>query len=1031
MKIFSAKLFVSALIALTIPMFSTQTSQLFCQDRSEVRQVGQLFDQFGESHDIEVDGRTVFMASGISGLQIFDVSDPANPELSGSYENNPDFTSGVSVRNPFVFIADRRGGLRIINYSDRENLVEVGFLDTPGDALGVDVLNDLVVIADGREGGVRIIDVSDPENPREIANIDTPGDACAAMIFRNLVYIADGRSGLLVYEIDPPGEPRLAISFDTPGYLYDVVAQGRWIYLADGTGGVIIVDISNGRAEVRSSFDTDNCAKKIDVWFDSVYVADDEGGLLILDFTDMDRPILRGSLELPGRSMGIGVLNDHANLANNRDGLRIVDIHHPHNPEEVGSVSTPGWWARNSSIDGQFCYLANSDGGLRIIDISDPANPDSVGSWDSPGTACDVAVEDNIAYIADGPEGIRVVDVSDPENPDEVANVVSSNALCVEKVGDYLFVADGRDGGLRVVNVSDPDRPVVARVLITEGDGYWLDVEGDLLYMADGDNGLVVINIENPERPSVVATLNDIGRVMGVDIAGDFAYLVDMHTGLRVVDISDPREPRQMGIIETPGTGRGVSVSGDYAYVGSGTGGLRVIDISNPEELEEVGFFDTPGYAYTPTLHDGLIYLSDGSGFGIYDFTGDLGFRDLNMSLDPGWNMISLNISPPRQFWRGDDGPAVIPLLERLRANENRHHVVLLKDEIGRFYSPEFNFNNIPFWNLTEGYFLYIEEDVETVFTGEAIPYNADIPLTEGWNIAAYFPTYELDAGDPVFFVLRNILDNLILAKDRDGRFMNPEWRFSNMQPWRETQGYQINVDADVVLNYPQQDEGRIVGDMESELKNRNSHWYTPQVTDNNMSLLISSITGMELSLNDEVAAFDWDGMVVGVGIFDRSGRAGITIWGDDSATEYKEGPIAGEPFELKLWDASRQWVRDISIVDIESGSGLIYEPEGFAAVTAEVYPIFTGDFHLEGAFPNPFNPTTKIKYTVPIINSVSLQVFDIKGRLVETLVEGVMPPGTHSVVWDAGGVGAGVYIVRMKGESGNMGRMRKVVLVK
>ncbi|MBT7617441.1 MAG: hypothetical protein HN590_09185, partial [Calditrichaeota bacterium] len=78
-----------------------------------------------------------------------------------------------------------------------------------------------------------------------------------------------------------------------------------------------------------------------------------------------------------------------------------------------------------------------------------------------------------------------------------------------------------------------------------------------------------------------------------------------------------------------------------------------------------------------------------------------------------------------------------------------------------------------------------------------------DIPLEAGWNLIAYLPTYELDASAPNFPVLAPIIDNVLIAKDVHGRFMFPELNFSNMPPWRETQGYQVDVNEDVVLNYP------------------------------------------------------------------------------------------------------------------------------------------------------------------------------------------------------------------------------------
>lgn len=1033
MKTLSIKTFFCILIVLAYPLIALHHSSAFGQDRSEVQQVGEIFHQFGESYDIEILDEFVFMATSHSGLQIFDVTEPANPELVGAYEFNPDMTYGLAVTDDFAYLADREGGLRIIDISDVTNPFEVGFCETPGDARGVDVLDNIAVVADGRDSGVRIIDISNPDNPEEITSYDTPGDAYTVRIMGDLVYVADGRSGMLILDISNPENPRLISSYNTPGYVYDLLVAGRYAYLADGARGVIVVDVNNpGNPETLGEYDTPVNAKSLAVTGNFMYVADREGGLIVLDISDRNNLRPLATLETPGQAQGIAVSGNFAYIASYRNGMQVADISDPRNPEEIGSVSTPGWWARNNAIDGQFCYLANSDGGLRIIDVSDPANPDSVGSWDSPGTAQDVVVEDGYAYIADGSEGVRIIDVSDPENPDEVASVVSSYALCVKKVNEYLFVADGSDGGLRVIDVSDPERPVVVRVLITNGDGNWLDISGNFLYMADGANGMVVISIEDPERPAVLATFSDGGVAMGVKVAGDYAYLIELDSGLRVVDISNPRDPRQLDIIETPGIGRGVMVSGNYAYIGAGEGGLRVIDVSNPEDLSEAGFYDTPGYAYAPTLHRGLIYLGDGTAFRVYDFTGGDQVRELNVNLEAGWNMISLNVSPPEEFWQGERGPAIVPLMERLRVNENRHHIILLKDGIGRFYSPAFNFNNIPFWNLSEGYLLNADEAVETVFSGAQIPFDADIPLADGWNLAAYFPTYELNAGAPAFYVLSNILDNLILAKDRDGRFMNLEWRFSNMPPWRETQGYQIKVDGDVALRYPEQDEDLAAGYSASEFERLNAHWQTPRVTDNNMSILIASTGGIEINPGNEIAAVDSEGNVVGVACFDASGRAGISVWGDDAATEAKDGLSNGEPFTLRLWNSDQQTELEPNLAEVIEGSGLIYGTNSFSAVSTETIATIPEECYLEGAFPNPFNSKTIIKYTVTLITDVSLQVFDINGRLVATLVDGVMSAGMHSVTWDAGGVGAGVYFVRLKDEGGRMKKeIQKVVLVK
>jgi hypothetical protein len=76
--------------------------------------------------------------------------------------------------------------------------------------------------------------------------------------------------------------------------------------------------------------------------------------------------------------------------------------------------------------------------------------------------------------------------------------------------------------------------------------------------------------------------------------------------------------------------------------------------------------------------------------------------------------------------------------------------------------------------------------------------------------------------------------------------------------------------------------------------------------------------------------------------------------------------------------------------------------------------------FRLVGNTPNPFNPVTKVAYHVPRESEVTIRVYDVSGRLVRTLVEGVVEPGRHVAVWDGlneGGAatGSGVYFCTME----------------
>lgn len=96
-------------------------------------------------------------------------------------------------------------------------------------------------------------------------------------------------------------------------------------------------------------------------------------------------------------------------------------------------------------------------------------------------------------------------------------------------------------------------------------------------------------------------------------------------------------------------------------------------------------------------------------------------------------------------------------------------------------------------------------------------------------------------------------------------------------------------------------------------------------------------------------------------------------------------------------------------------------EPEAQNSVPSE--------FRLDAAYPNPFNPQTTIPFALETSSDVRLAVYDLLGRRVALLVDGLMPAGSHSVTFDAGNVPSGTYLVRF--EAGPLNATRTVTLIK
>jgi hypothetical protein len=83
----------------------------------------------------------------------------------------------------------------------------------------------------------------------------------------------------------------------------------------------------------------------------------------------------------------------------------------------------------------------------------------------------------------------------------------------------------------------------------------------------------------------------------------------------------------------------------------------------------------------------------------------------------------------------------------------------------------------------------------------------------------------------------------------------------------------------------------------------------------------------------------------------------------------------------------------------------------------------------LDQNYPNPFNPSTVIGFQLPVFGEVRLTVYDLLGRQVTVLVDGMMPAGAHSVNFDATNLASGVYVYRL--EAGGRVNIRKMTVVK
>ncbi|WP_457653551.1 FlgD immunoglobulin-like domain containing protein [Rhodocaloribacter sp.] len=161
---------------------------------------------------------------------------------------------------------------------------------------------------------------------------------------------------------------------------------------------------------------------------------------------------------------------------------------------------------------------------------------------------------------------------------------------------------------------------------------------------------------------------------------------------------------------------------------------------------------------------------------------------------------------------------------------------------------------------------------------------------------------------------------------------------------------------------------------------------------------------------------------------FDDSLFVPVVMMAGDLELDFRPPP--GEVFWSVTFQPPLAGFDELTVfVDVETGE--VLAP---VFVATEPDPAVPPPFTLRQNYPNPFNPTTEIRFDLSRPGPVRLAVYDLLGREVRTLVDGIRAAGAHAVVWDGRSdagetVASGVYLYRM--EAGGFTKSRMMVLMK
>lgn len=661
-----------------------------------------------------------------------------------------------------------------------------------------------------------------------------------------------------------------------------------------------------------------------------------------------------------------------------QSGLQILDISDSTNIRLVSQLYLAQGSFGSIAIQGDYAYLAAAGFGIVVVNVADPQNP-FVESWcDTPGSASAIAVAGNFAYVADLWAGMQVVNVADPKSPSIVGTYdTPGEARDIVVSGEYAYIADGYIGGVQIVNVGLAELPYPASSFATDGTASGVALSGNLLIVADKEYGLVVLDVTDPTRPVKTDYYpHSIRRgVLDVAVSGAIAYLT---SGERI-DISNPDSLRVIDTLQTFRWRNRLTVSGNLLIGIRPDSGLTFCDISIPTAPRLAG-----RYASAPKVSD--VVVRDSFAYAHEPYAG----------------VNTVRIVDPRK-------PEVVDFYP------------LVKDGAGIALRDSYLYVT----DADSGLRVLDISDPSTPAPIKVLPiFGSDVSIPPE---ARYGCVSNISTGMRfVDFVDR--LNPVVIGVFPVG-YGSVGW-FDGARGYiaASAAGLRIINFVDSAAPFKEGTLGSLFG-RATTIAVRQPYAYVGlsgsgfAVVDvqspSNPTLV--KLLGNAVEFNDMVLVDDFVFMAFGL---DGISVVDVTDPSNPMWAGHIETP--GEAMSLAVSGATLCVADKYSLVILE-----IKSPTAVKDRRGNSLP---GNFHLAQNYPNPFNPSTTIEFGLPSASRVELVVFDLLGRQVKTLVNGMMASGMHRLNWDGTdsdgyAVAAGVYLYRMR--ASGISESRKMLLIR
>jgi hypothetical protein len=386
------------------------------------------------------------------------------------------------------------------------------------------------------------------------------------------------------------------------------------------------------------------------------------------------------------------------------------------------------------------------------------------------------------------------------------------------------------------------------------------------------------------------------------------------------------------------------------------------------------------------------------------------------MAFLPGWNLISSRAEPLNSNMMTLFQPLIDNgLLEKV-IDQNGNSLVYLP-----YPEPDGKWiNSIGEMNMSEGYYVKVNDFVDVSMHGLQLELPFDIPLTQGWNIMGY-PSPDAQDGLEVVEPLINN-ENLYKVLDDAGGliqfipYLEPSGQWINtIGDFTDGKGYYLKVNEGTTLTIT--DGSNKSAAFKSNNSSKELTYFEPVYQNNPyMPMHIILMTNGLLSEGDEVGIFDGD-ICVGASVYDGGSLdMSITVASmDDPDTEPVDGFTAGNGFTVKVYSNGN--LHEQVNTEYMEGSPTFAPLESYVGILLGFITGVESNYEAKNEIrvsPNPASESTRIYMTLSSESKVEISLMNLSGRIAKNIHSAGFSLGNHHVAVDVFDLQPGVYVLKV-----------------